>query len=123
MKLTKKDLRNHFDYIIKAGYCEYQTLIGQNYKVFSNYGFGSGIYGWNWTAFKFYTPKCRRVVICTGYRDMIGENIKGIEKFEQKANDISYNFDISYEDRQKQQEENVQEFLKFIDEQIDLGNL
>lgn len=98
MKATKKDLRNNYYYIIRAGYCELQNLTRNAREI----GRGSGVYGWNWTAYELEAANGARVCICTGYRDLTGADIKGKSQFEKEAENICKNRAISREEMQKQ---------------------
>lgn len=59
-----------------AGFGDLQYLL-QNHEPFA---YTAGIYGWNFDVYNVYG-----VTICTGYRGMPGERLKGIEKYEQMA--------------------------------------
>lgn len=98
MKATKKDLRNNYFYVIRAGYCELQNLTRNAREI----GRGSGVYGWNWTAYELEATDGVRVCICTGYRDLTGSDIKGKSQFEKEAENICKNRTISWEEMQKQ---------------------
>lgn len=119
IKISKKDLKNNYYYIVKGGYCEYQHLTKYSPK-FREAGYARGVYGWNWTAYSITATNGEEIVICTGYRDTIGKRIKGLEKFEKNANDILHNYSIPYEKRQKMLEKNAIKFADYIVKNYDM---
>ena len=74
---NKKELNQKYSYIIRGGYCEFQTLFRA--AGVREVGSASGLYGWNWTAYEFETSEGVPIVVCTGYRDMTGERLIGLE--------------------------------------------
>ena len=84
--MTKKELKNMGLKICCAGYCELQTAL--NAENVSKIGSGSGVYGWNWSAYLVPTTNGAPVIICMGYRDLVGERVDNIGQFEEKARAI-----------------------------------
>lgn len=122
MKITKKDLKNRYSHIIKTGYCDLQDLIRANYKYIHEFGSASGVYGWNWTAYEFFTKKGYRVAICTGYRDLVGVNIDNfITKYQDRAK--KYSMILPFGGQAKAQKRNFDNFINYIDKLIERGIL
>ena len=122
MKITKKDLKNRYWHIIKTGYCDLQDLIRANYKYIYEFGSASGVYGWNWTAYEFFTKKGYRVAICTGYRDLVGVNIDDfIIKYQDRAK--KYSMILPFGGQAKAQKRNIGNFINSIDKLIQRGIL
>lgn len=86
-KMTKKELKNMGYKVCRAGYCELQTVLNHSDNVVK-IGSGSGVYGWNWSAYVVPTTNGAPVIVCTGYRDLVGERVDGIARFEEKARAI-----------------------------------
>lgn len=82
MKITKKELNQNYYFIVRGGYCEFQTLLKNHARTI---GSASGVYGWNWTAYEIEGSNGERIAICTGYRDMTGKRLEGLSKYEEKA--------------------------------------
>ena len=112
MRITKKELNQKYNYIILGGYCEFQTLCRASGV--REVGNASGLYGWNWTAYEFETSEGVPVVVCTGYRDMTGEKLTGLEKYEQKARKIWENYSLTYEQRKRKEKANAKAFANCI---------
>jgi hypothetical protein len=83
-KTTAKEIKNNYHYIIGVGYCELQSLLAHTSPI----AYSSGIYGWNCDYYEIITA-CNRVLICTGYRNIISKNTKvdykTIQTYENKA--------------------------------------
>lgn len=119
IRITKKDLQSNYYYIVKAGYCEFQTLLR---NVANEVGYARGVYGWNWTAYEVLSSNSDRVVVCTGYRDMTGKRIKGLGKFEQKAKKIwDWDNPATYISKQKQAKNLAKKFADYVVEHYNLG--
>ena len=63
-----KDL--HGVHVFSVPYCGLQFLLNRYEEKCKWYS--SGEYGWDWDAYVF---KDRNIIICTGYRDMAGDEI------------------------------------------------
>lgn len=111
IKITKRELQNNYNYIVRAGYCELSTLM----RDASKEGYACGVYGWNWEAFEIQASNGEYVAICTGYRDMTGKRIEGLKKFEEKARKIyDYNNKKTYEQKEKAHAKLLKQFADFV---------
>lgn len=112
-KTTKKELKENYNYIIKAGYCELSTLL-RTPKA-KEFGYSCGVYGWNWDAFEIEASNGLPVVVCTGYRDMTGKRIEGLNKFEKKARKINDCNNLkTYAQKQKEHNKLLKKFADFV---------
>lgn len=77
-KVTQKQIRANFYHVISIGYCEAQALL----RDFTPFGYGSGVYGWNFDAYDF-----GGVCIVTGYRPFgdVSPNYNTMQKYEKRA--------------------------------------
>ena len=77
-------------YLKKAGYCSIQyLLVGHD-----NIAYTCGVYGWNFDVYQI-----GQYTICTGYRNMPGEQIadyETINKYEALAEKIYNNYKADY---------------------------
>lgn len=82
MKTNKTEIKNQYRYIARVPYCDAQTLIsrGETAGAVHEIGRASGIYGWNWTAYRFTATSGAAVAVVTGYRDLIGAECRGITR-------------------------------------------
>ena len=112
MKITKRELNNKYFYIVRAGYCELQTLCRASGV--REIGNASGVYGWNWTAYEFEATNGQSVIICTGYRDMTGERVEGVSKYENKAREIAENYNIDWKTKQRKEKANARAFADYV---------
>ena len=88
MKATKKDIEKQARYIVRVPYCDAQTLLnlGECAGAAVKLGSGSGVYGWNWNAYRLTNSAGVPVVVVTGYRSLFGEECREItRKYEEKA--------------------------------------
>lgn len=118
MKLTKRDLKERYSYIVRAGYCELATM--ERSEGVRELGYACGVYGWNWTAYEIQATSGQYVCLCTGYRDMTGGRVKGLEKFEEKAKKIASK-NIDYYKKQKLEKKNAAAFADFVKENYEKG--
>lgn len=102
--MTKKELKNMGLKICRAGYCELQTALKA--ENVSKIGSGSGVYGWNWSAYLVPTTNGAPVIVCTGYRDLCGECVDGKTAFEEKAKAI-YNAGENWQTTAEKQRANA----------------
>lgn len=109
-KITKKDLQYNYNYIVRGGYCEYQTIL----RGAKELGYARGVYGWNWTAYSIYDKDGNEVIICTGYRDMTGKRLNGLEKYEKKAKEINNNYNLTWQERDKKLKKLQKDFANYI---------
>jgi len=90
---TRKELaRNYGTNGLAVGYCDAYALLKYTNKIACT----SGIYGWNFDAYDI-----DGVLICTGYRGMIGKQPKHLAKYEKKARAIVDNWDLKWEQKEK----------------------
>lgn len=101
-KTTRKAIVEGCINVRSAGYCDLCFLLS-NHKPEA---YTCGVYGWNFDVYNVYG-----VTICTGYRNMPGKRLDGIEEYELKARNI-LNSDIPYEERRTQVEDLLHEFCK-----------
>lgn len=125
MRITKKELKQNYNYIIRAGYCELYNITREAREI----GNASGVYGWNWTAYEIEATNGEPIAICTGYRDMTGDRVEGLQKFENKAKEIAGEYYSKYScdwnKYRKAQKRNAQKmadyFIQKIKEQRNKG--
>jgi hypothetical protein len=79
-KTTVNELKNGYNYVIQAGYCELQSLLSYKDAV----AFTCGLYGWNFDVYDI-----NGIAIVTGYRGMFSKNSKAdyklIREYEDKS--------------------------------------
>lgn len=109
--MTKKELKNMGLKICRAGYCELQTAL--NAANVSKIGSGSGLYGWNWSAYLVPTSDGAPVIVCTGYRDLVGERVDNVGQFEENARAI-YNAGEGWQTTAEKQRANAIAMGDFI---------
>lgn len=106
LKVTKKEILNSGNKIICINYCKAQNLLIHT----EPFAYSCGVYGW---ACDYYD--IGGVIISTGYNP-IGEyadrNI--LDKYEEKAEKINCNYNLSYEEQKKQTAELLSEFIKEV---------
>ena len=83
MKLTKNQIKKAFKNIYYLSYCERQDITCQ----LKEYGYNSGIYGWNYTCYYVNYNTC----IITGYRGLFGEHLTD-EKIEEIKKELELKF-------------------------------
>lgn len=108
IKMTRKSVVNSFVNIRCAGYCDLQALLRNHEPV----AYTAGIYGWNFDVYSVYG-----LTICTGYRNMPGKRLEGIESYEKKAAAIWSDYENykgvgGYEKQKKEVEMLLKEFCK-----------
>ena len=114
IKTTKRELNYLYDYVIRAGYCELQHLLKAPSSKIQERFYSCGVYGWNWDGYEI-TTKHGTVCVCTGYRDMTGEKIKGLERFEKRAKNL-WSWDNKKTFTEKKQAHNriINDFVKYV---------
>lgn len=80
IRVTRKYILETYANIKCAGFGDLHYLL-QYHEPFV---YTAGIYGWNFDVYYVYG-----VTICTGYRNMPGKRLNGIEVYEQKAKDAT----------------------------------
>lgn len=98
------------------GYCEVQTVLAHSDNVVK-VGSGAGVYGWNWSAYVVPTSEGGHVIVCTGYRDLCGERVDGIEVFEENARAI-YNAGEGWQITAEKQRKNAMALGDYIASKI-----
>lgn len=105
-QITIKAIRNSYDNIFRAGYCDlYYIFFGVSPQYYN-----CGVYGWNCD---IYVDYGRDIAITTGYRNMAGKTIPHelIEKYTKKAKAVVGKYDWKLRDKRLQA---IRE--KFLDE-------
>ena len=76
--MTRKDLQDRSALfnarIFRAGYCRLQYIL-QSPAADRAFGYNSGLYGWNWDAYNLRDKDGNNVIICTGHRNLVGDDI------------------------------------------------
>lgn len=106
-RITRKEIKNNYKYIIEVGYCDLCTLLRYKNAV----AFNSGTYGWNYDVFD-----CGGgVAIVTGYRPFgnIRPKYTIIDDFEHKAFE-TMKTTKDYEDLKAKLDDLIQEFIKAV---------
>jgi hypothetical protein len=103
LKTTKKQVKNNFNNILSFGFCNIQYLT----KFKNPFAYSSGGYGW---ACDYY--EVDNVCLSTGYSP-IGENVdyKLMRKYEEKAQKICNNYELSYKVRERRVNKLLIEFI------------
>ena len=109
LKTTVASIKSAYapKYIFKTGYCNVQTL----FHYTEPKAYTCGTYGWN---FDLYDVD--GVGICTGYRNMVGNQIDydTVQDFEHRAEHILHGNEVAWEDKRTKLEELQKEFVKAI---------
>lgn len=105
-KITKKQIMNGFKNIISCGYCEIQSLL--QYKE-ANY-YTTGTYGWNSDIYIIN----KDTAIVTGYRPFgnVESNYNTNKKYDKKANEIMIQYPKKYEERKKELQQLLKQYVK-----------
>ena len=101
-----KNIRNNWNKVFRAGYCDLQYIMKYNEPQYYN----SGVYGWNCD---IYCDFSRDIAITTGYRNMAGKRIPDeiLNKYTEIAKEILENtFSIPYTELKVKLDENVENF-------------
>lgn len=95
IKTTKQFVKSHSHRVYAVGYCALQYLL--QYK--NAFAYSAGVYGWSCD----YYDLGAGVVLSTGYSP-IGERLDYafVRNYEQKAEKIANNYNLTAEARQKQ---------------------
>ena len=105
-KVTKKEMKDGYNTIISIGYCNAQNLL--RYK--NPIAYSAGVYGW---ACDYYDVD--GVLISTGYAP-IGQrpDYNIIRKYNNQAEKINHNYNLSYEEQENQVNELLNEFIQEV---------
>lgn len=105
-KTTAKEIRKASAYrkTIAVGYCAMQYLLWNHEPI----AYTCGVYGWNFDVYNVHG-----VVICTGYRGMIGKdpNYEQLTNYERQAEKVKHNYDLTYEEQCEEIEKLLLGFL------------
>ena len=104
LQVRKKDILSSNERVLKVGYCQLQSLL--NYE--SRFGYSSSnVNGWSCDYYKI-----DDVIISTGYNP-IGQSVNYdfLKHYELQAQKVIYNYELSYEERKKQVNELLNEFI------------
>lgn len=86
--ISKKEIKGLSRFVVRVPYCDAQVLLsrGESCGAAVKLGSGSGVYGWNWDAFRLTNSAGGAVIVVTGYRDLFGDECREItRKYEEKA--------------------------------------
>ena len=108
-RITRKELENGYDKVIRAGYCELQNLL----RVSPARYYNCGVYGWNWDVYEIETSNGEIVAVCTGYRGLVGKRITGLEQFEKQAEAI-WNSSENYGSKLEEAKKLLKAFADYI---------
>lgn len=110
LRTSKKEINNSYNTILKAGYCELQTLL----KYQDPFAYSCGIYGWNCDYYDI-----NGVCISTGYR-AIGKRVDYniVNEYERKAQEIVYNGSYSYDQIKSLLDALITEFIEKAKESL-----
>lgn len=91
IKTTRRELRDRFarSYVVDMP-CLFALAD------VSPFAYTCGVYGWNFDAYEV-----AGVLLCSGYRGMIGPRLPFARKYEEKAKKIYNDFSIRWTDKQK----------------------
>lgn len=108
-RATKKEMNEGYTHIIGTGYCNLQFLL----RFEEPFAYSARAEGW---ACDYYDID--DVLICTGYAPMRSKRTKSnyqIEhEYNEKAREIYNNYDLLYEERKKQIEELLHEYITVV---------
>ena len=108
LKATKKEMREHYCYILSAGYCSMQSLLRERQP----FAYSSWAYGW---ACDYY--EIEGVLISEGYAPLSCKNMKKdyevIREYENKALEIDSLF-LPREERKAKKEALLKEMLNSL---------
>lgn len=97
-KTTSKAIKQSGALVINLGYCEATYLLRYREPL----AYNSGVYGWNYDAYDFYTRSGKEVIVCTGYRGMPGKRPAiPVTDYEKQARDICGDWFIPYEEQRE----------------------
>ena len=104
-KTTAKAIREGACNPRSVGYCDLQYLLNNHSPI----AYTCSVYGWNFDVYEVYG-----VIICTGYRGMVGPICKGIAEYEKKAEEILSweNKEMTYDEKREAVENLLHEFCK-----------
>ena len=120
VKTTRKNLLNNYGTAcaLSIGYCDaWHLLKGAGLEPFA---YCAGVYGWNFDAYDV-----DGVLICTGYRGMIGKQAETVRKYEEKARalveGLKFNPDTYKKDREKMRKKCQKLLADFVKSNFEKG--
>lgn len=107
-KTTQKAIRNGYNTIINLSYCATQNLLNLENPI----AYTSGTYGWNADIYDLGGS----VAIVTGYRPFgnVKPTYNKIKEYEDKAEKIRYNRDLTGQEQKEQLKQLINEFVKEV---------
>lgn len=110
VRTTKKELRENWCIKFYAGYCDLYYLMRFESIAF----YTCGVYGWN---FDVYADYKHDMIICTGYRGMIGKRIptEMIERYNNIVKDHDRRYrekEISFDEMKNLYDNTVNDFYR-----------
>ena len=99
IQFKQKDLKEYNGLLFSVGYCQGQTLL--DYSNAHEIGYTSGVYGWNSDIYVYHTKSGHYVLISTGYRPVSNAESVKIRPYEEKAQKITYDRDLTYEEKRR----------------------
>jgi hypothetical protein len=106
LKVTKSDIRENY-YIIGIGYCGAQYLLSYQ----DDFAYSSGVNGWSCDYFDI-----DDVIISTGYSYINNKNTsysyETLKDYNLKAEKIVHDYNMSYDERKKQVNQLLNDFIK-----------
>lgn len=110
LKSTKKEMREHYWYILSVGYCSMQSLLNEQRP----FAYSSGTYGWSCDYYEV-----DEVLISTGYAPLSSKNMiedySIIKEYENKALKIDELF-LPYNERKEKKAVLLKELVEKLKE-------
>lgn len=108
VQVTKRMIKENYTNIIEVSYCELQHLLRYEDARF----YTAGIYGWSADIYEI----DRNTVIVTGYSPFgnIRPDYKMVRKYDEKAREIHYDYDKTYEQNRKRLSKLLEKFIKEV---------
>lgn len=99
LKTTKKTIKDNYNYIMGVSYCKMQYMLMYERPSYYN----AGGYGWACDNYIITLDNGSDLIISTGYDYIKSKNItfdhEILKKYENKASEIYYNYDLKHEDK------------------------
>ena len=102
-KTTRKAVVNNLPNVKSAGYSDLSTLLNFH----SPTAYTCGVYGWNFDVYEL-----PGLTICTGYRNMPGDQVIDGRRYERKAREIMEDNAIPREKKQGKIEKLLHRFIQ-----------
>jgi hypothetical protein len=109
-KVTKKDMKNGYKYIVSIGYADAEYLL--KYK--EPFAYSAGINGWTCDYYDI-----DNILISTGYDPLKPKNTKSnnyniVIKYDKKAQEILYNSKLNSEEKKARVNALLRRFIKDV---------